>query len=189
VHRLASFTLVPLLVALSALTSACRREPPPPPAPGATSATPAGDGELAVGSAAPALHATAHDGTVIDLAELRGKRVVLYFYPKDETPGCTAEACAFRDAWTDLAKTGTVLVGLSSDSLESHRKFAEHHKLPFHLVSDESGSIAKSYGVPNRAGFFARQSFVIGKDGRIEKIYRSVDVSTHARQILGDVSS
>ena len=153
----------------------------------APSAAPSG--EIAEGKPAPQVKAKAHDGTDIDLAALKGKPVVLYFYPKDETPGCTKEACAFRDAWSDLAKTNVVLVGISTDSLDSHKQFAEHHKLPFHLVSDADGAIAKAYGVPNKAGFLGRQTFVIGADGNLKKIYRSVDVSKHAAEVLADVKS
>src|SRR5687767_6688224 len=105
-----------------------------------TTVTAAPSGEVAEGKPAPQVKAKAHDGTEIDLAALKGKPVVLYFYPKDETPGCTKEACAFRDAWSDLAKTNVVLVGISTDSLESHKQFAEHHKLPFHLISDADGA-------------------------------------------------
>lgn len=179
-----------LSCALALVTAvACSKDPPPPAAAAPAPSSAAETGELAVGSPAPHVAAKAHDGTSIDLAALRGKKVVLYFYPKDETPGCTKEACAFRDAWSDLAKTGVVLVGISTDSLESHEKFAEHHRLPFHLVSDEDGAIAKAYGVPNRAGFLARQTFVIGEDGKILKIYRSVDVQKHASEILADVKA
>jgi thioredoxin-dependent peroxiredoxin len=154
-----------------------------------TTVTAAPSGEIAVGKPPPQVKAKAHDGTEIDLAALKGKQVVLYFYPKDETPGCTREACAFRDAWSDLAKANVVLVGISTDSLESHKQFAEHHKLPFHLISDADGAIAKAYGVPNTAGFVGRQTFVIGADGNVKKIYRKVDVSAHAAEILADVKS
>jgi thioredoxin-dependent peroxiredoxin len=145
-------------------------------------------GELTVGQPAPEFHATAHDGTALSLAGLQGKNVVLYFYPKDETPGCTKEACAFRDAWKELSATGAVLVGISTDDAESHKKFAEHHQLPFHLVSDPDGAIAKAYGVPDRMGVLARQTVVIGPDGKVKKIYRSVDVTKHATEVLGDVN-
>jgi peroxiredoxin Q/BCP len=154
-------------------------------------------GELTPGSEAPDFTATAHDGTELRLSKLTGKHVVLYFYPKDETPGCTKEACSFRDAWRELAATGTVLIGISTDGLESHRSFADHFQLPFHLVSDPDGAIAKAYGVPQRyrsasgveyTGILARQTIVIAPDGRVKKIYRTVDVTTHAREILGDVS-
>lgn len=115
--------------------------------------------------------------------------MVLYFYPKDETPGCTKQACAFRDAWQDFESAGVVLVGISSDSLDSHKSFASRHRLPFHLVSDPGGAIANAYGVPTRLGFFARQTFVIGPDGNLKKIYRSVDVTRHAAEVLADVQS
>lgn len=141
------------------------------------------------GQRAPEFSATSHDGHTISPSALRGRPIVLYFYPKDETPGCTKQACAFRDAWKELEATGVVLVGISTDSDESHRKFAEHHRLPFHLVSDHDGSIAKAYRVPNRLGFLSRQTIVIGPDGNVKKVYRSVDVAKHAAEILADVTS
>jgi peroxiredoxin Q/BCP len=153
----------------------------------ATTAAPGAD-TLAVGAAAPDFTATASDGASIHIADLKGKPVVVYFYPKDETEGCTKEACAFRDAWTSLTKTGVVLVGVSGDTDESHRGFADHHKLPFHLVSDPNGAIAAKYGVPVHNGFAARQSFVIGPDGNLKKIYRHVDVTVHAAEIARDLS-
>lgn len=144
-------------------------------------------GDALVGKPAPALDAKAHDGTRVDLAALKGKPVVVYFYPKDETPGCTKEACSFRDAWSDLSKANVVLVGVSTDTAESHKAFAAHHKLPFHLVSDPDGAIAKAFGVPNNNGFLGRQTFVIDKDGNVKKVYRDVDVSKHAADVLADV--
>jgi peroxiredoxin Q/BCP len=154
-------------------------------------------GELAVGAVAPDFKAVAHDGMPIEIAQLKGKPVVLYFYPKDETPGCTKEACSFRDAWKELEAAGVVLIGISADSIDSHKQFAEHHRLPFHLVSDADGFIAKAYGVPNeyvnalgvQTGLRSRQSIVIGRDGTVKKIYRHVDVSKHAAEVLADVSS
>lgn len=170
-----------VLALSSTSTVACSRESTPPPAV-------AGE-ELAVGKPPPDFTAKDQDGKELKLSALKGKPVVLYFYPKDETPGCTKEACAFRDAWKDMEKKGVVLVGISTDSVESHKAFAKHHELPFHLVSDESGSIAKSFGVPNRAGFLGRQTFVIGADGNVKKIYRDVDVTKHASEVLADVGS
>jgi peroxiredoxin Q/BCP len=140
-----------------------------------------------VGKPAPDFKATAQDGTSVHLAALKGKRVVLYFYPKDETPGCTKEACSFRDAWQDLAKTGAVLVGISADSSQSHKDFTAHYKLPFLLVSDPDGKIGEMYGVPF-SGHHQRQTFVVGKDGNVTKVYRKVDVTVHAAQILEDLS-
>lgn len=164
----------------------CSRDSTSPKA--GTSTTAATPGDLVVGKPPPDFEAKAHDGAEIKLSALKGKPIVVYFYPKDETPGCTKEACAFRDAWKDLEKRGVVLVGISTDSLDSHRAFATHHNLPFHLVSDESGAIAKSFGVPNRVGYLARQTFVIGADGNLKAIHRDVDVTTHAAQILADLN-
>ena len=143
--------------------------------------------DLAAGKVAPDFTATAQDGTAIHLADLKGKSVVVYFYPKDETPGCTKEACAFRDGFTDLQKKGVVLIGVSGDSDASHKAFAEHHKLPFLLVSDPKGELATAYGVPFKDGYAGRQSFVIGADGKLKKVYRKVDVAVHAQEIASDV--
>lgn len=122
------------------------------------------------------------------LAALKGKPVVVYFYPKDETPGCTKEACSFRDAWDALHAKGVVLIGISADTDDSHRAFAANHKLPFLLVSDPKGELAAKFGVPVHMGYDARQSFVIGADGNVKKIYRDVDVTVHAKEIAGDLS-
>ncbi|HEY2514975.1 MAG TPA: peroxiredoxin [Polyangiaceae bacterium] len=171
----------------------------PPPAPTAVSpaatapaaaampAPPAAD--LAVGQTAPDFTAADQDGKPVHLADLKGHSVVVYFYPKDETPGCTHEACSFRDAWVDLKKKGVVIIGISTDNQASHKAFAEHHKLPFVLVSDPNGDIAKKYGVPVEEGFTKRQSFVLAPDGTLKKIYRKVDVTKHAQEIAQDTAS
>lgn len=183
-----------ILVASALLSLACSKSPASSSStspsgasaePGPLRVTPIA-GELAVGAPPPSFSATAHDGTRLDLAALKGKWVVVYFYPKDETPGCTKEACAFRDRIKAgaLSREDVVLVGVSTDSLESHRKFAQHHDLPFHLVSDPSGDLAKAFGVPNRLGFLGRQTFVIGKDGNVAKIFRDVDVAAHDAEIV-----
>lgn len=156
-----------------------------------TTTTPAST-EIAVGKPAPAFKVTASDGTVIDSAALKGKPIVVYFYPKDETSGCTAEACAFRDAWDKIEKSGAVLVGVSIDTDDSHRAFAAHHKLPFHLVSDTSLSLAKEFGVSTKATekfgtIEMRETIVIGKDGNVLKIYRTVDPEKHAAEIEADL--
>ena len=140
-----------------------------------------------VGKAAPDFTATAQDGTTFHLAAAKGKPVVVYFYPKDETPGCTKEACSFRDAWEALAKTGAVLVGVSADSAQSHKDFVARYKLPFLLVSDRDNAIGRSYGVPFET-HHQRQTFVIGADGVVRKVYRKVDVTVHAAQVLEDVN-
>ncbi len=194
-------------LAFAACTTPSASQPPPQEAPSVSAAAsaspPVGDsatdaaaealaaeggagGDALVGRTAPDFTATAQDGTVVHIAALKGKPVVLYFYPKDETPGCTKEACSFRDSWNAIAATGAVLVGVSADTLDSHRSFAAHYKLPFRLVSDPEGAIGRAYGVPF-ALFHKRQTFVIGTDGNVRKVYRSVDVSTHAAEILSDL--
>jgi peroxiredoxin Q/BCP len=168
---------------LAACTKADATAASPPSSPSAPAAAVVSDApDPLVGAPAPDFTAAAQDGTTVHLAALRGKPVVVYFYPKDETPGCTKEACSFRDSWEALAKSGAVLVGVSADSLDSHRQFAEHHKLPFLLVSDPTGEIGKLYGVP----FFAvhqRQTIIVGADGRILKVFRKVDVGVHAQEV------
>src|SRR3984957_12955033 len=128
----------------------------PPVAPTPSAAAPAAAGSAAantgadplVGKPAPDFTAAAQDGPSVPLAALKGKPVVIYFYPKDETPGCTKEACSFRDSWDALAKKGVVMIGVSADTDDSHKAFAKNHKLPFLLVSDPDGKLAASFGVP-----------------------------------------
>jgi thioredoxin-dependent peroxiredoxin len=190
---------------LAALVSSCNASTPPsPPVAGTTlavpsSAAPPGSApspssgssdslrDDLLGKPAPDFTATAQDGTSVHLASLRGKWVVIYFYPKDETPGCTKEACSFRDAWQAIAKTGAVLVGVSADSSESHVAFAQHYKLPFLLLTDAEGAIGREYGVPFE-GHHRRETFVVGADGTVRNVYRKVDVTVHAAQILEDLS-
>jgi thioredoxin-dependent peroxiredoxin len=190
-------------VLASALVFSCTTSPPAggaataaPTATGSTAASapaptsspaPTEGSENLVGKPAPDFTASAQDGSTVHLGALKGKTVVLYFYPKDETPGCTKEACSFRDAWDSIAKTGAVLVGVSADTTDSHKSFAVHYKLPFLLVSDPDGTIGRAYGVPFQ-GHHARQTFVIGPDGNVRKAYRKVDVAVHAQQILGDLT-
>ncbi|HTB76064.1 MAG TPA: peroxiredoxin [Polyangiaceae bacterium] len=155
-------------------------------APGTAGAGAAAADDL-VGKPAPDFTATAQDGTSVHLAALKGKRVVVYFYPKDETPGCTKEACSFRDSWQDIARTGAVLIGISADTSDSHKAFAAHYKLPFLLLSDPDGKIGGAYGVPF-SGHHQRQTFVIGADGNVLSVYRKVDVTLHADQVLADLN-
>jgi peroxiredoxin Q/BCP len=159
-------------------------------APSAANAAPrlADPNDGLVGKKAPDFTATAQDGTSVHLAALKGKPVVLYFYPADDTFACTKEASAFRDTWPEIAKTGAVLVGVSANTSESHKSFAAHNKLPFLLVSDPDGKIGASYGVPLSAWkHLARQTFVIGPDGNVSKVYRNVDVAAHAAQVVADL--
>lgn len=137
------------------------------------------------GAQAPALVATAHDGTVVDLSNL-GKPTVVYFYPKDGTPGCTKEACAFRDVWAKYEAAGVMVIGVSADSNASHAAFAAEHALPFPLVADEDGTWAKAFGVGTKLGMPDRESFLIGPDGTIAKVYPGVDPGVHADEVLRD---
>jgi peroxiredoxin Q/BCP len=139
--------------------------------------------ELKEGAPAPAFSARGDDGKTWSLAGLAGKYVVLYFYPKDDTPGCTVEAQNFRDDSATYAAKGAVVLGVSMDSAESHKEFRAKHGLKFPLLvgTDE---LANAYGVPVRFGFASRQTFVIGKDGKLLKAFRDVDVQNHSKEIL-----
>ena len=150
--------------------------------------------EPKIGDVAPNFRLPSTRGKAVTLKEFKGKDVILYFYPKDNTPGCTAEACSFRDHESDLSKAGAVVLGVSTDSLESHQKFLEKHELNFPLLSDETADIAKMYGVWKEKNMYgrrtwgvARTTFWIGADGRIRKIYKKVDTAKHAEDILADM--
>lgn|SRR5579875_2332827 len=128
----------------------------------------------------------------IRLSDFLGHKVVLYFYPKDNTPGCTKEACAFRDGYAKLARWGIVVLGCSVDSESSHRAFQQKYKLPFPLLLDPGKSIAKAYGADNGIpilGLDKRVTYVIGADGRILKVYPNVDPAIHADQIIQDLGA
>lgn len=125
------------------------------------------------------------------LADFRGEWLLLYFYPKDDTPGCTKQACAFRDGYQELRARGVQVVGVSLDDGESHRAFAEKHRLPFPLLSDRTGEVAASYGALWSLGplrLTRRHSFLIDPQGRLARIYRDVDVDSHYRQVLDDLT-
>jgi peroxiredoxin Q/BCP len=178
----------PAVAALFALAACAKSSPPSPAAPPSASISSPSTADPLVGTPAPDFTATAQDGTTVHLAALKGKPVVIYFYPKDETPGCTREACSFRDSWEALAKTGATLVGVSADTLDSHKGFASHYNLPFLLVSDPGGDIAKLFGVPFST-VHKRQTVVVGPDGNVRKVYRAVDVGVHAQEVLKDLGS
>jgi peroxiredoxin Q/BCP len=140
--------------------------------------------ELKPGDAAPAFSLPAQDGKTYSLQDLKGKTVILYFYPKDQTPGCTKEACAFRDRNEDIQKKGAVVLGINNDSLASHKKFAEKYNLNFPLLADTDGKVARAYGTLGMAGFVKRHTYVINPDGTIRKIYRDVSPAVHGDEIL-----
>lgn len=159
---------------------------------GSRAAEPTTEGatELRVGDTAPAFSLPNQDGQVRTLAEYRGKPVVLYFYPRDATPGCTREACAFRDAWERLQATGAVVLGVSTDSEASHRNFRNEHGLPFDLLSDSDSTAAGAYHVPVRLRTFtARHTFLIDADGRVAHIWRDVDPGVHADEVITAIAA
>jgi peroxiredoxin Q/BCP len=145
-------------------------------------------GLLPTGAAAPEVVGQGPTGEEVRLTALRGKPVVVYFYPQDETPGCTKEACAFRDAWKDLAKADIEVVGVSTNSAERHRAFQQKHQLPFALASDDSGEIGAAYGVSKKLWGYDRVTFLVGRDGRVTHVWPSVDPGVHAREVLAAVA-
>lgn len=142
---------------------------------------------IGVGDTAPDFSKTTQNGDPISLSHFRGeKTVVLYFYPKDETPGCTAEACTFRDSFEDFVDAGAVVIGVSQDSDESHKRFAEHHRLPFLLVSDRDKSLQKAYGVPKTMGLLpGRVTYVIDRNGVVQHVFSSqLNAAKHVKEAL-----
>jgi len=147
--------------------------------------------KLKEGDAAPEFSAATNHGGRLALADLKGKNVILYFYPKDDTPGCTREACAFRDHFGEFKKRGAVVLGVSTDPVKSHDKFVQKFKLPFTLLADEDKHIVTAYGVWGEKSFMGRKylgthrvTFLIGPDGRIRKIWPAVKPDKHAAEVL-----
>lgn len=146
---------------------------------------------LNVGDPAPLFSLPDGKGNLVNLADLKGSRVVLYFYPRDNTPGCTKEACSFRDAYAQFQAKGAIVLGISTDDAKSHEKFATKYALPFPLLIDENGEVAtayESYGLKKFMGKeymgISRNTFVIATDGTIEMIYKKVKPESHAEEIL-----
>lgn len=140
--------------------------------------------ELKAGDPAPAFTAKGDDGKEYSLESLKGRYVVLYFYPKDDTPGCTAQAKGFRDDYEKFEELGAIVLGVSLDDATSHRAFREKYDLNFPLLTNGK-ELAKAYGVPVRLGFASRQTFVIGKDGKLLHVFRKVNPRGHSEEILG----
>ena len=128
-------------------------------------------------------------GAQRELANERGKWVVLYFYPKDDTSGCTKEACEIRDSWKALQDAGVVVYGVSTDDNTSHTAFAQKYHLPFQLLPDNDGVITKAYGVPTHLGMAKRVTFIIDRQGKIAKVFPDVNPAGHAAEILAAVSA
>ena len=146
---------------------------------------------LKEGGKAPEFAAPDQDGNVVRLKDLRGKKVVLYFYPKDDTPGCTKEACAFRDAWGKFKRRGIEVLGVSLDSEKSHQKFINKYDLPFRLLADSDRKLSESYGTYGEKKFMGRaymgnhrMTFLIDEKGRLKKIFSKVKPEDHAEEVL-----
>ena len=159
--------------------------------PAQQSPRPAATSELQVGDPAPAFSLPDDTGRIVNSSELRGKKVVVYFYPKDDTPGCTTEACSFRDGIQELRKSGAIVFGVSADSVSSHRKFSDKFQLNFPLLSDESKAMIQAYGVWKEKSLYGRKymgiertTVVINEDGTIRNIFPKVKVNGHFTEVL-----
>ena len=146
---------------------------------------------LEEGKKAPDFKLKDQDGKIISLSDYKGKNVVLYFYPKDDTPGCTKEACSFRDELPRFGKIDAVILGVSPDSVDSHKKFAQKFELPFTLLSDENKKVVEAYDVWKEKNNYGkkymgveRTTFVIDKEGKIKKIFNKVKVDGHSEEVM-----
>lgn len=146
---------------------------------------------LSTGVKAPDFALPADDGTTVTLSGLKGRKVVLYFYPKDDTSGCTKEACSFRDSWKDVQRAGAVVLGVSPDGVASHQQFKQKYSLPFPLLADADHSVAAAYGAWGEKSMYGkryngilRTTFVIDGDGRISRVFEKVKAEGHAAEVL-----
>lgn len=149
---------------------------------------------LKAGQKAPAFSLPNQDGNVVSLSQFKGKKVVLYFYPKDDTPGCTKESCAFRDGMDEIRESGAVVLGVSGDSVDSHKKFAKKFNLNFPLLSDERKTVLQAYGVWKEKSLYGRKfmsiertTFIIDEQGTIDDIFQKVKVDGHLEEVLGEL--
>jgi peroxiredoxin Q/BCP len=146
---------------------------------------------LEAGAKAPRFKLPSDEGRTVSLDDLKGKKIVLYFYPKDDTSGCTAQACEFRDNWKSVQAAGAVVLGVSPDGVTSHGKFKAKYRLPFLLLADEDHAVAEAYGAWGEKSMYGRKyhgilrtTFVIGADGRIVKVFQKVKPKGHAAEVL-----
>lgn len=150
--------------------------------------------ELKVGSTAPAINLPDQDGKQQKLSDYKGQYVLIYFYPKDDTPGCTKEACGLRDSFPNLKKLNAKVLGISADSVAKHKKFADKYELPFTLLADEDKEVCEKYGVWSQKSMYGklffginRTSFLVDPKGKIVRIYQKVKPVEHAAQVLSDL--
>lgn len=150
---------------------------------------------LQIGDKAPDFTLPTDEDKPLKLSNLKGKRVILYFYPKDNTPGCTREACDFRDSLAQFADQNTVILGVSKDSAAKHTKFKEKYSLPFTLLADENGDVCEAYGIINKKSLFGktflgiqRSTFLIDENSIIRAIWRKVSVTGHIKQVLDELN-
>jgi thioredoxin-dependent peroxiredoxin len=146
---------------------------------------------LKAGDKAPAFSLPSDSGETIALKDLKGKPVVLYFYPKDDTSGCTVQACEFRDRWNEVQRSGAVVLGVSPDGVASHQKFRKKFSLPFPLLADEGHAVAEAYGAWGEKSMYGRKyqgilrtTFLIGEDGRVARVFEKVKPKGHAAEVL-----
>ncbi len=146
---------------------------------------------LKEGDIAPAFSLPASNGENVSLNDYKGKKVVIYFYPKDDTPGCTIEACNFRDDYSEINEAGAVILGVSKDDIKSHNKFINKFDLPFLLLSDESTEMISAYGAWVKKKMYGkeyygvfRKTYLIDEEGKIQRIWPKVDVKTHSKEII-----
>jgi len=152
--------------------------------------------DLTIGDMAPQFKGLDENGNSISLTDFKGKKVILYFYPKDMTPGCTTQSCNLRDSYSDLTQKGFDVIGVSADSAARHLKFIAKYELPFHLITDEDKTILKAYGVWGLKKFMGKEydgihrtTFIIGEDGIILSVIKKVKTKDHTNQILMELES
>jgi peroxiredoxin Q/BCP len=150
---------------------------------------------IEIGKKAPDFELKDQDENSVSLDDFKGKEIILYFYPKDDTSGCTAEACNFRDEFPKFGKLNTVIIGISPDSVESHKKFADKYNLPFLLLSDENKTVLESYGVWKEKSMYGRKfmgvertTFIIDEESKIKKIFPKVKVEGHNKEVMEALS-
>lgn len=143
---------------------------------------------LNVGDTAPDFTVKDSNGNTVKLSDYAGSTVVLYFYPKDDTPGCTKQACSFRDNYAQYTSKGIPVFGISRDDEASHQKFTEKYNLPFPLLADTDGALAKAYDVDG-GGYAKRVTFIVGGDGKISQVYTTIQTDTHAIDVLNALSA